>query len=133
MTHGAKTAIIFLALAAATVVVYKGCASLVYNEAHKPAGLALAAAVEAYHAEHKRFPAKLEDLVPRHLPAVPRLAGPGSIAYARLPDSTQCWVAYSVHRDYFEEYDCRLRRWNMREYEETQALKHEPQVLRAQP
>ena len=132
MKTGAKAAILLGCLGLAGVAAYKGCSALVYDEVNKPAGLALAAAVEAYAAEHKRYPARLEDLVPKHMPALPRPARYTIIAYAPLPDGTQCYIAYTVHRDYFDEYDCRLRRWNTRDYEDTQALRYQPQLLKGE-
>jgi hypothetical protein len=128
-----RAAVVLAGVVMLVIVGYRGCAALVHDESNKPAALALAAATEAHHREHGRYPARLEDLVPGQLAALPSSPTRGLIAYGRSADATQCWIAYSVHRDYFEEYDCRLRAWNLREYEETQALKHQPRFLRVEP
>ncbi len=63
---------------AAVVGIYFASAVLVFscnwaNNLHAQAQAErVIAAVEAYHADHRRYPGSLEDLVPKYLPAVPR-------------------------------------------------------------
>jgi hypothetical protein len=94
------------------------------TDENKAAGQSIAAAVDAYKVKNSRYPAKLEELVPAFLTEVPQAAQYFGIYYAAEPDGTQCWLAYGVHRDRVEEYDCRNREWTNREIDDGLAWKH---------
>ena len=75
---------------------------------------------------------RLEEVVPKYLPAIPVPASKDFvIVYAADSAGKECWVAYQVHRDNFEEYDSAVGKWQLMEYEDTRALREEEkQVLR---
>ena len=118
----------FIILAA---LAFRGCYHLVHNEENRPAAESIVAAMEAYRKENSRCPAKLEDMQQKFLASIPKSVNPFIIVYAASADRKQCWVAYQVHRDNFEEYDSAVGKWQLMEYEDTRALREEgKQVLR---
>lgn len=84
----------------------------------------IAAAVEAFNRDHAHYPARLEELVPKYLAEVPQAGEWSTIIYAAEPGGAQCWIAYSVHRDDFQEYDCATHAWQLVDYDDSQAVKH---------
>ena len=92
---------------------------------NKPAGESIAAAVESYKQKNGRFPGRLQDLVPAHLAAIPKPASKQFvIVYAANHGGSQCWVAYQVQRDSYQEYDCLKRSWSPLAVEKTHVLGH---------
>lgn len=91
---------------------------------NKAAAEAIAVAAQEYRKSTGRYPKRLEDLVPKYLPAMPQAGKYFYIVYAAQPDGSQCWVAYQVHRDRFEELDCRKGTWGDYEIEDAQVSKH---------
>jgi hypothetical protein len=80
--------------------------------------------VQAYEQDNAHYPQRLEGLVPSYLPAVPTAGKYFVIVYAAEPDGQQCWVAYQVHRDRFEEFDCRKGKWTNVEIEDSHVFRH---------
>lgn len=90
----------------------------------KPAGESIATAVQAFKQRNGLYPQRLEELVPTFLPALPKGGKYFAITYAPEPDRMQCWVAYQVHRDRLEEYDCRKAVWGNVEIEDSHVFRH---------
>jgi hypothetical protein len=88
------------------------------------AGKSIVAAIEAFNGKNGRYPEKLEELVPRFLPEIPQAGQYFGIYYAAEPGGTQCWLAYGVHRDRVEEYDCSAHTWINLEVDDSAALRH---------
>ena len=88
------------------------------------AGKEIAAALQAFKGRTGRFPARLEELVPTHLPMLPRAGKYFSIVYAAEPDGSQCFLAYQNHRDRFEEYDCSKQDWSNYEIEDSHVVRY---------
>jgi hypothetical protein len=93
------------------------------------AGKQIVVAVEAFNAKNGRYPMSLDELVPKYLPELPKAGKYFVIDYAVSPDGKQCWVAYQVHRDRIEEYDCRKRGWENMEFMDS-ASRNQPNVKR---
>ena len=91
---------------------------------NKAAGESIAAAVQAYKKSNGRYPQQVEDLVPRYLHAVPDSGRYFVIVYAAEPGGSQCWVAYQVHRDRYEEFDCLKGAWTNVEIEDSHVFRH---------
>lgn len=102
------------------------------SDENKAAGESLAAAVEAYKLQQGRYPERLEDLVPKVIAEIPQAGQYFLIVYAVEPGGKQCWVAYQVHRDRFEEYDCRKHAWQNVEFEDSRAVRH-PNAQKLRP
>ena len=94
------------------------------NDENEAAAKSIADAIAAYNGKNGRYPEKLEQLVPRFLPEVPQAGEWFPIYYAAEPGGTQCWLAYGVHRDRVEEYDCSTRQWINYEWEDSTATRH---------
>ena len=124
-----RGALIVVAIFALGFVGLRACTRSIFNEVSKPGGVALAAAIEAYQRAHGRCPEKLEQLVPEILPRLPEPAEHTIFAYRTLPDGSQCWLAFKVHRDFFQEYDSRTRAWTLQEYDDSQAIKPGRQIV----
>jgi hypothetical protein len=115
---------VLLGIVVAAVLLFRGCVALVFSDENEAAGKSIAAAVEAFRQEQGRYPERLEELRPKYLAAIPQAGEHFGIVYAADSAGKQCWVAYQVHRDSFEEYDCQKRAWLLVEYEDSQAVRH---------
>jgi hypothetical protein len=126
-----RNASVTFGLIALAALAFRGCYHFVHNEENAPAAESIVSAMEAYRKENGRCPATLEDMQPKFLASIPKSVNPFVIVYAASVDGKQCWVAYQVHRDNFEEYDSAVGKWQLMEYEETRALREErKQILR---
>jgi hypothetical protein len=96
----------------------------IFSDENKASGESIAAAVEAFSKAEGRYPQRLEELRPKYLAAIPSAGEHFGIVYAAEPDGKQCWLAYQIHRDSFQEYDCQKRAWLMVEYEDSEAVRH---------
>lgn len=94
------------------------------SDENEAAGKSIVSAIEAYNGKNGRYPDKLEDLVPRFLPEVPQAGEWFGIFYAAEAGGTQCWLAYGVHRDRVEEYDCTAHTWTNVEVDDSAAVRH---------
>ena len=103
-------------------VSYRFVVPRVLADENRPAGEAIVAAAEAYKRANRRFPEKLAQLQPRFLAAIPQPASGTNFVYAASSDGTTCWFGYQTHRDMFNEYDSRTRKWKYLEYEDSDAL-----------
>lgn len=103
--------------------------SAITNNENKAASESIAAAVQSFKEMNGRYPAKLEQLVPAFLPELPKAGKYFSILYAAEPGGAQCWVAYQVHRDRYEEYDCRKQVWINVEIEDSEVFRRDAQRI----
>jgi hypothetical protein len=111
-----------IAIVGALVFLWNSCSF--FNYENKPAAESIAASVEAFHRANGRYPQRLEELVPKFLPEIPQAGEWSPIFYAADPGGTRCWIAYGVHRDDFQEYDCQKQAWQLVDYDESEAVKH---------
>lgn len=110
-TRGARLRNIALGLAAAASVL---ALNRVQNELARERAEKVVAAVEAFNAAEKRYPDKLEDLVPRYLPEIP-------VAKYTLPFHTFQYRVYSGRQSLIYTtmppfgrriYSFKEKRWN---------------------
>jgi hypothetical protein len=114
--------IVAVAILGALVFLWNSCSF--FNYENKDAAETIAAAVRAYQRDNGRYPARLEDLVPRYLAEIPQAGEWSPMFYAAEPGGAQCWIAYGVHRDDFQEYDCLQHTWQLVDYDDSKAVKH---------
>ena len=106
--------------------------TFIFSDENEAAGKSIAAALEAFSKEQGRYPERLAELTPKYLAAIPAAGKYFPIVYAADSDGKQCWLAYAVHRDSLQEYDCQKRTWQLTEYEDSRAVKH-PKAERINP
>jgi hypothetical protein len=98
------------------------------SKPHGPEGLErdaaaqLVMALQAHRERNGRFPQRLQELVPREIPALPDVNG--WLVYAAEPDGSQCWLLDQVVWDAMNEYDCRERRWRGLDISQSHAWTH---------
>ena len=114
--------VIPVALIGGLVFLWNSCSY--YNYENKEAAERIATAVEAFNRDYSRYPARLEELAPKYLAEIPQAGEWSAITYAVEPGGAQCWLAYSVHRDYLQEYDCSAHAWQLVDYDDSRAVKH---------
>ena len=107
------------------VVVYKLLVVFVLTDENRPAGEEIVAAVDAYKVSNKRYPEKLAQLQPKYLGKIPNPAPGTNFVYATSPDGATAWFGYQTLRDVFCEYDSRTRKWQYREYDDSDALRQQ--------
>jgi hypothetical protein len=107
----------------AALVIYRFVVPRVLADENRPAGEAIVTAAEAYKRANGRFPEKLAQMQPRFLAAIPQPVSGTNFVYAASSDGTTCWFGYQTHRDMFNEYDSRTRKWQYLEYEDSDALR----------
>jgi hypothetical protein len=107
------------------VVVYKFLMVSVLTDENRPAGEEIVAAVEAYKVSNKRYPEKLAQLQPKYLGKIPKPVPGTNFVYASSPDGAAAWFGYQTLLDVFCEYDSRTRKWQNREYDDSDALRQQ--------
>ena len=100
-----------------------------YNEANQRQVDIVIAALHAYRAQAKRFPASLADLYPAYLSVFPRLVPGSALRYESSPQGDQCWLdlipyyeaGFLLPSDRAGEYDCAARSWSNLDYNDLRA------------
>ena len=122
-TRWRAAAVIALAAMAGIYVVYKVATLLVFRDENRPAGEAVVAAIEAYHAANKRYPERLALLQPKYLATMPQPAPGTTFVYATSSDGSAAWFGYQTVRGDLSEYDSDARKWRQLDYDDSQALR----------